>query len=81
MRGASESDSKHNERSVKIGSVLKGGNPFSSRNDRKPDPDWCVAYEAVEGPAGTWHLTPKIDLKSGEYALYPGVQLWDFGVE
>jgi len=76
-----ESDAKHNERSVKIGSVLKGGNPFSSRNERKPDPDWCIPYDVVEGPVGTWQLTPKAELKPGEYAFYPGFQLWDFGID
>jgi len=77
-----DASSKHNDRSIKIGSVLKGGNPFSSRNERNPDPDWCVTYDAVEDPKGTWHLTPKADLKPGEYALYVNrIQIWDFGVD
>ena len=77
-----DSDSKGNERSLKVGSVLKGGNPFSDKTGAKPDPDWVVEYEATESPAGVWHLTPKTELPPGEYGIYLSTSmLLDFGVD
>jgi hypothetical protein len=73
---------KDNDRSLKIGSLLKGGNPFSDKKDAKVDPDWTVAYGANEGPTGVWTITPNYDLPPGEYGLYlKQSALLDFGVD
>jgi hypothetical protein len=77
-----DSDSRGNERSLKVGSLLKGGNPFSDKTEAKPDPDWVVDYDATENPSGVWHLTPKADLPPGEYGIYLSTSvLLDFGVD
>jgi hypothetical protein len=77
-----DSDSKGNERSLKVGSLLKGGNPFSDKTEAKPDPDWVIDYDAAESPSGVWHLTPKGDLPPGEYGIYLSTAvLLDFGVD
>ncbi len=73
---------KDNDRSLKIGSMLKGGNPFSDKKDAKVDPDWTIAYGATEGPSGVWTITPNYDLPAGEYGLYlKDAALLDFGVD
>lgn len=77
-----DSDARGNERSLKVGSLLKGGNPFSDKTEAKPDPDWVVDYDATENPSGVWHMTPKADLPPGEYGIYLSTSvLLDFGVD
>lgn len=77
-----ESDSKDNDRSLKIGSFLKGGNPFTDKSESKPDPDWVLRYSATESPKGIWHLTPNSELPPGEYGIYmKRGAILDFGVD
>lgn len=84
-----EPDKKDNVRSVKVG---KSGSA-SMKSAGSPDPDWTVAYDLKEVGKNSWEITPKVDLKPGEYGLlflggWSGVELkeqevemFDFGVD
>lgn len=71
-------DEKNNVRSVKMGNMRL----FGAKNLGAPDSDNQMEYDAVaEGP-DTWKLTPKKDLKPGEYGLWGSMaELYDFGVD
>lgn len=67
------------QRSLKVGrSTLRGSGGYSS-----PDPDWTVSADVQQDSPGLWRVTPKADLKPGEYGLFIGGAglLFDFGVD
>lgn len=81
-------DEDDNVRSVKIGRASM----FGVKSWTSPDKDWTVECDVAEIKPGTWELTPKTDLKPGEYGLlfragFGGQlapnqgELFDFGVD
>jgi len=79
-------------RSLKISSAKSGLQAVFGGSDRgliAPDPDWVVLFEAVEESPGLWRVSPKQDLKPGEYGWYVSFNaggpqasgLFDFGVD
>jgi hypothetical protein len=83
-----ESNKKDNDRSVKVGKAKM----FSQKSWSTPDNDWTVDFDTKELPDNTWELTPKQDLKPGEYGVlfrggFYGIlggtqgELFDFGVD
>ena len=72
-----KSNKKDDTRSVKLG---RGGF-YSLKQTGSPDKDWTVPFEGTQGDSGQWTLTPVNDLKAGEYGIYLGGQLYDFGVD
>lgn len=75
-----DAEKNDNDRSLKIGSLLKGKFSFSTKHLAKPDPDWIVPFDAHEEPTGVWHVRPMTELPPGEYGLYHEGQLYDFSV-
>jgi hypothetical protein len=76
---SAEVDSTNNVRSVKMGN----SHMFGAKNIGAPDPDNQIDCDAVavEG-TDTWRLTPKKDLKPGEYGLWMSMQeMYDFRVD
>lgn len=74
-----EPDENDGMRSVKIG---KAG--FASyKGATQPDKEWTIPYEAAEEGPGIWRLTPRGNLKPGEYSLWVAGsgELFDFGVD
>ncbi|HVN33069.1 MAG TPA: hypothetical protein VMT45_13895 [Thermoanaerobaculaceae bacterium] len=83
-----ESNKKDKNRSVKVGK----GSPFGMKSWSTPDNDWTVECDVKALEPGLWELTPKSDLKKGEYGLlFKGgflgtlgtdqAELFDFGVD
>lgn len=83
-----ESNKKDNDRSVKVGKARV----FSQKSWSTPDSDWTVDFDTKEISDTTWEITPKKDLKPGEYGVlfrggFYGMlgatqgELFDFGVE
>ena len=83
-----ESNKKDNDRSVKVGRARL----FSQKTWSTPDSDWTVAFDTKELSDSTWEITPKQDLKPGEYGVlfrggFYGIlggsqgELFDFGVD
>lgn len=72
-------DKGDNVRSVKMGRMKM----FSVNSIGSPDKDWTITDDVVEEKPGVWRLTPKQDLKPGEYGLWVGPQgeMYDFAVE
>ncbi|MGD1148663.1 MAG: hypothetical protein ABR961_12025 [Thermoanaerobaculaceae bacterium] len=70
-------DKKKDIRSLKVGKRKM----FSAGGWSTPDEDWTLPFDATEEAPGLWRLTPKADLKPGEYGLYVQGQLYDFGVD
>ncbi len=50
-------------------------------DESSPDPDWTIPFDAEQESPGVWRIAPKADLKPGEYGLFIGYTLWDFGVD
>lgn len=84
-----ESNKKTSNRSVKIGKAGYGGTTSSWSS---PDSDWTVEFDTKEGTGNYWEITPKKDLKPGEYGIlfrggFAGLllagqgELFDFGVD
>jgi hypothetical protein len=84
-----ESNKKSNNRSVKIGKASFGG---GSQSWSSPDSDWTAEFDIKEGVGNFWEITPKKDLKPGEYGIlfrggFAGMlqmgqgELFDFGVD
>ena len=82
------SNEKDNDRSVKVGRTKL----FSQKSWGTPDKDWMIDFDIKELPNNTWELTPRENLKPGEYGvlfrggfygLLGGTQgeLFDFSVE
>jgi len=83
-----KSNKKDNDRSVKVGRARV----FSQKSWSTPDSDWTVEFDTKELPDNTWEITPKQDLKPGEYGVlfrggFYGIlggtqgELFDFGVD
>lgn len=84
-----ESNKKTSNRSVKIGKAGFGG---ATKSWSSPDSDWTVEFDTKEGTGNYWEITPKKDLKPGEYGIlfrggFAGLllagqgELFDFGVD
>lgn len=71
-------DKDDNKRSLKIGKERM----FKVSTSFAPDEDWTIPFDATQEGDGKWVLTPKADLKPGEYGVHFG-SLWifDFGVD
>lgn len=61
-----DSQPKKSKRSVKMGRV----SGFGASGLGAPDSDWTVAYDFEEVKPSIWKITPKEDLKPGEYGIY-----------
>lgn len=83
-----EPDKDDNVRSVKVGKA----SPFGRKSWNSPDADWTIDCDFREVEPGLWQMTPKADLKPGEYGLlFRGgflgtlaatqAELFDFGVD
>jgi len=71
-------DKNDNVRSVKVG---RGG-MFGVKSVTTPDKDWTIPFESKEEQPGLWRLTPRGQLKPGEYGIYVGTgELYDFAIE
>ena len=72
-------DEDENNRSLKIEQKASG---FSATTRVIPAGRWYVEYESAEKTPGIWYLTPKRDLRAGEYGVVvPGGVLYEFGVD
>jgi len=68
-----------NNRSLKIEQKAGG---FTATTRVVPAGRWYVEYESAEKTAGIWYITPKRDLRPGEYGVVvPGGVLYEFGVD
>ena len=75
---SAEVDTKNNVRSVKQGN----SGMFSHKNLGAPDSDNQIDYDVTQQGQDTWLLTPKKDLKPGEYGLWMSMQeFYDFGID
>ena len=75
---AVEQDDDDKDRSV----PLVSAGPWGGRVADEPDEDAIVDCVVKEEKPGVWRLTPKKDLKPGEYGVYVvGGMLHDFGVD
>jgi hypothetical protein len=79
-----DSDSAGNKRSVKLGSARKLLKmAFTGGGALTPDKDWTIPTTPRQQGAGSWIVTPSLDLQPGEYGLWDlesgGVAL--FGVD
>ena len=73
-----ESNKKDKTRSVKVGKA----SPFGMKSWSSPDSDWTVDCDVKELHKGLWEMTPKKDLKKGEYGvLFRGGFLGNLGAE
>lgn len=77
-----DKDAEDMNRSVDVESPGMWGGVISSA----PDDDANIQYDAVEEKPGLWRLTPRKELKPGEYGVYVGkgeqaATLYDFGVD
>jgi hypothetical protein len=83
-----ESNKKDDNRSVKVG---RSG-MFSQKSWSTPDKDWVVEADIKELHDNTWEITPRVDLKPGEYGvMFKGglfgllsgsqAELFDFGID
>ena len=87
--GSLDSDEDDDVRSLKLMSARRAFRIVQkSQQMMDPDPDWTVPFDSIEQAPGIWRLTPKIDLKPGEYGLYvdlganiQGGGIFDFGVD
>ena len=72
-------DAGDNVRSVKMGRMKM----FAVNSIGSPDKDWTINDDVKEEKPGVWRLTPKQDLKPGEYGLWVGPQgeMYDFAVD
>jgi hypothetical protein len=75
---SAEVDKRNGVRSVKMGNSRF----FGAKNIGAPDSDNQIDYDVVaEGP-DTWRITPKKDLKPGEYGLWNSqMEMYDFGID
>ncbi len=66
-------------RSVKVGQSKF----WSTMSPSHPDPDWVMDVQVEENSPGIWKLTPRRDLKQGEYGIWvaPYGELYDFAVD
>jgi hypothetical protein len=66
-------------RSVKMGKMGR----FTTKQVGKPDSDWTFECEIKNEQPGVWRLTPKEELKVGEYGIWasPVGDLFDFGID
>jgi len=68
-----------NNRSLKIEQKASG---FTATTRVIPAGRWYVEYESSEKTPGIWYITPKRDLRPGEYGVVvPGGVLYEFGVD
>ena len=65
---------KEGRRSVKVGSGV-------FHYESGPDKDWCVDFALTKLNENEWSMIPAKDLKPGEYGVFNGYQLFDFGVD
>ncbi len=77
-----DDDPEDMNRSLDVESPGMWGGVISSA----PDSDMMVDYDATEEKPGVWRLTPRNELKPGEYGVYVGkgentATLYDFGVD
>ncbi|MGC8916588.1 MAG: hypothetical protein ACP5NF_06370 [Thermoanaerobaculum sp.] len=81
-----ESNKDDGTRSVKLG---KSG-MVTMKSVSTPDKDWTIPCDVKETEPGVWEMTPKADLKKGEYGLLfaistgelqGGWEMYDFGVD
>jgi hypothetical protein len=73
-----EPDKDDNVRSVKLGNSRF----FGSRNVGAPDSDNQIECDIVQIGPDTWKMTPKKDLKPGEYGIWLQThELFDFGID
>jgi hypothetical protein len=77
-----DKDAEDMNRSLDVDSPGMWGGTISSA----PDDDANVPYDAAEEKPGLWRLTPRKELKPGEYGVYVGrseqtATLYDFGVD
>lgn len=79
-------DTKHNNRSLKIGSV-KQALSLRSRGQGIPDKDYVIACRAEQASGDEWILVPQTALETGEYGIWVEAYgqgasgLYDFGVD
>lgn len=75
---SAEVDEKNNVRSVKMGNSKL----FGAKNIGAPDSSNQIECDIVaEGP-DTWRITPKKDLKAGEYGIWMNTnEMFDFGID
>jgi len=75
---SAEVDAKNNVRSVKMGN----SKIFGAKNIGAPDSSNQIECDVVaEGP-DTWRITPKKDLKPGEYGIWMNSnEMFDFGID
>ena len=73
-----EQDDDDKDRSL----PLVSAGPWGGRVADEPDEDAIVDCEVKQEKPGLWRLTPKKELKPGEYGVYfVGSTLYDFGVD
>ena len=81
-----EVDRGDNERSVKVGNM----GVFKAKGLNAPDKSNRVECDVTPEGTGVWRLTPKNDLKPGEYGIWSvgqtvgnagGGELFDFGID
>jgi len=72
-------NSKDGDRSLKMG---KSG-AFSFKAGTSPDTDWTFPFDAAEEKRGTWRISLKKPLKTGEYGVFvvQTGELFEFGVD
>jgi hypothetical protein len=71
-------DEDDNDRSLDL---LSPG-VWGGRMGDEPEGDAQIEYDAKEERPGLWRLTPKKDLKAGEYGLYETTaDLYGFGID
>ena len=79
-------DKKNNNRAMKMGSA-KQSSGVRSRAQGKPDLDNAVECKVEKVGDNEWRLTPKAELKPGEYGVWAAARaqgiegLYDFGVD
>lgn len=79
-------DTKHNNRSLKIGSA-KQALSLRSRGQGIPDKDYVVPCRAEQASGDEWILVPQKALETGEYGIWVEAYgqgasgLYDFGVD
>lgn len=75
---SAEVDKRNRVRSVKMGNARL----FGAKNIGVPDSDNQIEYDVVAEGAYTWRLTPKKDLRPGEYGLWDQMgEMYDFGID
>jgi hypothetical protein len=75
---SAEIDKDDNVRSIKMANMKM----FGAKNLGAPDSDNQISYETVQEGPDTWRITPKKELRPGEYGLWmPTMEIYDFGID